>query len=40
MKTMILTLAAVLGLAVGIASLGASAHATQIYRQPTENGQG
>jgi hypothetical protein len=40
MKTMFLTLMAVLGLAIGTASLMPSAHASQVYRQPTDNGQG
>jgi hypothetical protein len=41
MKTMFLTLAAVLGFAIGTASLIPAAHASRVYlHQPTDNGQG
>jgi len=41
MKTMFLTLAAVVGLALGTASLIPAAHASQVYLYPpTQNGQG
>jgi hypothetical protein len=41
MKTMILALAAVLGIAVGTASLSPEAHASKTYLyQPSENGGG
>jgi hypothetical protein len=41
MKTMFLTLAAVVGLALGTASLMPAAHASQVYLyQPTDHGQG
>jgi hypothetical protein len=41
MKTMILTLAAVLGIAVGAASLSPAAHASQTYLyQPSETSSG
>jgi hypothetical protein len=41
MKTMFLTLAAVLGVALGTASLIPAAHASQVYLYPpAQNGQG
>jgi hypothetical protein len=41
MKTMFLTLAALLGLAIGVTSLSPAAHASKVYLyQPTDNGQG
>jgi len=41
MKTLFMTLAAVLGLALGTASLSPAAHAAQVYLYPpAQNGQG
>jgi hypothetical protein len=41
MKTMFLTLVAILGFAIGTASLIPAAHASRVYLyQPTDNGQG
>jgi hypothetical protein len=41
MKTMFLTLAAVVGLAIGTASFTTPAHASQVYvYPPAEKGQG
>jgi hypothetical protein len=38
MKTMLLTLAAVLGLALGTVSLIPAAHASRVYQQAPETG--
>jgi hypothetical protein len=40
MKTMFLTLAAILTLAIGTAALSPAAYASAVYQQPTDHGQG
>jgi hypothetical protein len=40
MKTMFLTLAAVLGIAIGTASLMPAAHASAYYQQPSQDPHG